>query len=182
MDGPGQPLSITARLSWYAASPGSGSVTAAASGVTSTAATVVVHSTYTSWKNLCFGSNANNDSISGPNADPSGDGVPNLLCYAIGANPLGPYPATELPVAGLVNDPVDGKLHLTLTATLDATTSGLSFTGQVSADLRTWNSGSTYVQVVSDTTVGNVRTLILRDSTALGGSSNHYIRLQVTGQ
>jgi hypothetical protein len=86
----------------------------------------------------------------------------------------------QLPVVALVTNSGDGKLHLTLTATLDATATGITISGQVSADLHTWNSGTSYVQVVSDTTVGTVRTLILRDATAIGGSPNHYIRLQVT--
>jgi hypothetical protein len=139
-----------------------------------------VQSTFTSWQSQYFGANANIPSISGPAATPSGNGIPNLLQYAIGGNPLSVAPTVELPTTTLAPDSADGQLHLTLTATLDATTSGITISGQVSPDLHNWYSGTNYVQVVSDTTIGTVRTLILRDATAVGGSANHYLRLQVT--
>jgi hypothetical protein len=145
--------------------------------------TLHVQSTFATWQSLYFGANAGNASIAGPTADPSGNGIPNLLQYAIGSNPLGSYPAAQLPVVAPAIDPADAQLHLTLTATLDATTSGITVSGEVSADLHTWNTGPSYVQVVSDSTVGTVRTLTLRDVSAVGASGgppNHYIRLLVT--
>ncbi|MBN8461123.1 MAG: hypothetical protein J0M04_25130, partial [Verrucomicrobia bacterium] len=44
---------------------------------------------YTQWRNLHFAdpADAANDAVSGPNANPSGDGVPNLMRYAIGIGP-----------------------------------------------------------------------------------------------
>jgi sugar lactone lactonase YvrE len=144
------------------------------------ALTLNVKSTLASWQSRYFGASANTPAIAGPTAVPSGNGIPNLLQYAIGGNPLSVTPTVPLPAVALATDPADGEPHLTLTATLDATTSGITISGQVSADLRTWYGGTNYVQVVSDTTVGTVRTLILRDATALGVSPNHYLRLQVT--
>ncbi len=45
-------------------------------------------SPFVTWQQLNFGANANNPAIAGPDADPSGDGVPNLLKYAFGLDPL----------------------------------------------------------------------------------------------
>jgi kumamolisin len=142
--------------------------------------TLRVQTTFTVWQTLYFGANQNTSGISGPDANPSGNGIPNLLQYAIGSNPLTPAPTSPHPVVALVVDPADGKWHLTLTATLDATASGITVTGETSPDLRTWNSGTSYMEVVSDSTVGLVRTLSLRDTTSVGTTGIHYIRLRVT--
>ena len=52
---------------------------------------------YNNWSTGWFGTNA---AIAGPNADPDGDGVPNLLEYAVGGKPLA-ADATNAAVAGL---------------------------------------------------------------------------------
>ncbi len=54
-------------------------------------------SLYNNWAAGWFGTNS---AIAGPNAEPAGDGVPNLLEYAVGGNPLAPD-ATNAAVAGL---------------------------------------------------------------------------------
>jgi hypothetical protein len=43
---------------------------------------------YNNWAASWFGTNAANPAIAGLNADPDGDGVPNLLEFAVGGNPL----------------------------------------------------------------------------------------------
>ena len=58
--------------------------------------------------------------------------------------------------------------------------SDLTITGEVSADLQNWNTGSGYVEIISDSTNGAVRTLSLRDATRLGATAQHYLRLHVT--
>ena len=47
---------------------------------------------FVQWRNLYFANpaDASNDSISGPNANPSGDGVANLIRYAHGVGPMDP--------------------------------------------------------------------------------------------
>lgn len=65
-----------------------------------------------------------------PLADPDGDGVPNLLAYALGADPLTPggaaLPETEI---------VDGRLTFTFNRIADP---GLVYTVEASDDLVTW--------------------------------------------
>ncbi len=141
--------------------------------------TLSVQWTVATWQATYFGANASNPSISGPTADPNDNGVPNLLEYAFGSNPLATTDHVLLPVVTPAIDPADGLPHLTLTATLDATASGITIFGQVSADLQTWNSGANDVQIVSDSTSGAVRTLTLRDATPVG-AGQRYIRLMVT--
>ncbi len=65
-----------------------------------------------------------------PLADPDGDGVPNLLEYALGGDPLVPRSAV-LPEAELV----DGRLAFTFNRIADP---GLIYTVEVSDDLVTW--------------------------------------------
>jgi len=43
---------------------------------------------YNNWAASWFGTNVSNAAIAGMNADPDGDGVPNLLEFAVGGNPL----------------------------------------------------------------------------------------------
>jgi hypothetical protein len=56
---------------------------------------------YNNWTAGWFGTNAANPAIAGVNADPDGDGVPNLLEYAVGGNPL-VADATNAVVRGLL--------------------------------------------------------------------------------
>lgn len=44
-------------------------------------------SAYTFWKSTHFGTNASDPTIAGDNADPDGDGIPNILEYAFGTDP-----------------------------------------------------------------------------------------------
>jgi hypothetical protein len=142
--------------------------------------TLGVQTTFAIWQSLYFGVNANSPNVSGALANPSGNGLPNLLQYAIGSNPLADTPTAPLPTVAPALSSTDGKWYLALTATLDATASGITVGGEVSADLQTWNSDPNDLRVVSDSTVGAVRTLILQDATAIGATAHHYIRLRVT--
>ena len=45
-------------------------------------------SSYATWKLAHFGVNATNSVVAGDNADPDGDGIPNILEYAFGSDPM----------------------------------------------------------------------------------------------
>ena len=136
--------------------------------------------TFAGWQNLHFGANASNTTIAGPNADPNNNGISNLLEYALGGDPLAVPSTVARPVVAPALDTNDGHFYLTLTATLDAGASDLTIAGEVSADLQTWNTGAGYVEIISDSTTGAVRTLSLRDATPFGATAQHYLRLRVT--
>jgi sugar lactone lactonase YvrE len=101
-------------------------------GATLTANTVVL-TAFQSWKAAKFGGDASNPLIAGPSANPSGDGVSNLLKYAFGLNPL-VASAGSVPVMALSG----GSLTLTYTKVLAAT--DLTYTVEWSSDLAHWSS------------------------------------------
>ena len=81
-------------------------------------ATVTIHDTpFNTWLLSEFGTNANNAAISGDLADPDGDGIVNLLEYALNLNPK-VASVTGLPAAQI--DPACGCLTLTYTKVLSA--------------------------------------------------------------
>ena len=100
-----------------------------------------------------------------------------MVHLTLGSDPLAVPFTVPRPVVAPALDSNDRKLHLTLAATLDATASDLAISSEVSADFQTSNTGAGYVEVISDSTTGTVRTLSLRDSTPLGATAQHYLRL-----
>jgi hypothetical protein len=93
-------------------------------------ATVTIHDTpFSTWLLAEFGTNANNLSISGDLADPDGDGIVNLLEYALNLNP-NVASVTGLPTAQV--DPACDCLTLTYTKVLSAI--DLSYTVEAAGD------------------------------------------------
>ena len=95
-----------------------------------TSATVTIHDTpFNTWLLAEFGTNANNAAISGDLADPDGDGIVNLLEYALNLNP-NVASGTGLPTVQI--DPVCGCLALTYTKVISAT--DLIYTAEAADD------------------------------------------------
>ena len=90
---------------------------------------VVVATPFNAWQLAEFGPNASNPNISGDLADPDGDGIVNLLEYALNLNP-NVAGTTGLPIAYI--DPACGCLTLTYTKVLSAI--DLSYTVEAAAD------------------------------------------------
>jgi Domain of unknown function (DUF4394)/Calx-beta domain len=90
---------------------------------------------YLAWRHAQFAGNIVTPGIAGDTATPAGDGVPNLLKYALGMNPFAASPL-GLPVA----DTAGG--HLSLGFTRYAT--DVEYLVEVSDDLATWIPGSMY--------------------------------------
>ena len=133
---------------------------------------------FQTWSASMFGADATVPSVGGETADPSSNGTPNLLEYAFGGNPLqtgtGPLPAVTTMIGS------DGKEHLSITFNELTNTPSLSYTVQVSSDLVTWNSGSTYTTVVSQTPDGTSLTRVtVTDNMALSSTGRRFIRIQV---
>lgn len=115
-----------------------------------------------------------------PLADPDGDGISNLMEYALGLVPNTPS-TIGLPSAAAAFNPATGKNHLTLTMTLNATAAGILLTPQVSSNLTNWNSGASQIETVSDTEFNGVRTWIVRDLTPIGSQpGGRFLRLSVS--
>ncbi len=86
--------------------------------VSPASATVTVHDTpFNDWRLTEFGTNANDSAISGDLADPDGDGIVNLLKYALDLNP-NVASVQGLPTSQI--DPACACLTLTYTKVLSA--------------------------------------------------------------
>jgi hypothetical protein len=77
--------------------------------------------------------------ISGDNADPDGDGIANLMEYALGMDPTVPSQAS-LPATGVQT--VSGQDYLAITFTRPLSARDVTYIVDVCAGLPAWNQGS----------------------------------------
>jgi hypothetical protein len=127
------------------------------------------------WRMAEFGINAGNDAISGDLADPDGDGIVNLLEYALHLDP-NVASATGLPTPA--SDPACGCLTLTYTKVLTAT--DLLYTPEAADDPGgPWNTnGVTQAFIAADT-----MTLTIKASDAANPFSTapkRFMQLKIT--
>jgi hypothetical protein len=120
-----------------------------------------------------------NPAISGDTACPFGDGIANLMKYALNLNP------NTDGVSGLpVGEPmqIGGANYLTLKYTQVIAATDITYTVEVSGDLRTWNSGPGYTATVSavNNPDGVTQTVIVQDLTPVTSGSMQFVRLRVT--
>jgi hypothetical protein len=125
------------------------------------------------WRNTNFG-NPSNVGAGADTANPEGDGVPNLIKYALGLNPSTPVSGSQLPVASIL--PAGGQDYLTLTVNRTAQATDVTYVVEVSGDLMMWSSGPSFT-----VTISNVSTqLIVRDNTPMASATSRFIRLHVS--
>jgi hypothetical protein len=106
-------------------------------------ATLTLHHTPTDhWRFAHFGANAN-AAMAGDLANPSGDGIVNLLKYALNMDP-----ATSAP-AGLPSVSNDG-VYLYLTYTRVLADSDITYVPEWSDDLHSWNNAGLTESILSD--------------------------------
>ena len=136
---------------------------------------------YSTWQNNHFtAAQLADPAVSGDLADPNGDGIVNLLEYALNLDPLTANRA-GLPVAAPAT--LNGTTNLTLTYTRVKAATDLAYVVEVSADLVTWNSGSAYTADVSVIDQGTTQQVATRDLTAISAvNPRRFIRLRVTRQ
>lgn len=109
-----------------------------------------------------------------PQADPDGDGIPNLLEYALGGNPALGEPALRPSVSTRLEA---GRAYLTLTYSKNPAARGIVHIVETSSDLTTWSSGPTATTVLSE----SAESAMVRDNTPLDDpNSKRFIRLRVT--
>jgi hypothetical protein len=110
----------------------------------------------------------------GANAsDPAGDGVANLLKYALGLDPLTSTVPSQV-ISGSL-DQTNGQTYAVLRVQRAAIVPDVTYTIEVSSNLQNWASGPSSTTTLVDSASG----LIVRDNTALG-SSPRFMRLRVT--
>ncbi len=132
---------------------------------------------YDSWRFTRFTTAELADStISGDSADPDADGQPNLLEYALDAEPKTADNTTHAPTVAVVAD------RLTLTYTRPtSSTSDLTYAVEWSGDLQTWSTGANVTETVSTTDNGNgTTTVVVRSITTVSTTPRQFLRLRVT--
>jgi Putative Ig domain len=149
-----------------------------ASGTGSAVVQIIVLTPLDSWKNAWFSPTQLKDpNISGDKAAPAGDGIPNLMKYALDLDPMTDG-APGLPVEGIMT--LGGTNYLTLSCTLLKSATDITCTVEVSVNLKTWNSGSSYTSVVSVTdNHDGTETVVVQDLAPSNGTGS-YMRLKVT--
>ena len=131
------------------------------------------------WRNTMFGANAGNPAIAGNGASPAGDGVGNLVKYALGMNPNAPS------VAGLPATTVTGG-HLVMKFTRNTSATDVSLLVQASNDLSAWTtiatlaSGSTTWTTQGSTVTDTSGQVTVTDAVTVPGPGKRFLRLTVT--
>ncbi len=107
-----------------------------------------------------------------PGDDPDGDGVPNLLEYALDLSPVAT--STGALPAGILEADGDAE-YLTLTVQRNPSATGIRLFVEVSSDLVAWHADEEHVTVLID----EPGLLKVRDNTPFPGDNRRFIRLRV---
>lgn len=135
------------------------------------------------WRQARFGANAGNALIAGDAADPDGNGVSNLMEYALGAQ-AGVAANTFMPVIAYAGD------SMSITFSRPITVTDLTYTVQVSSDLVNWVDGSTYgpagdsvntaaTSQISRSVSNGFEVITVRDNVPTSSAARRFIRLAV---
>jgi hypothetical protein len=141
--------------------------------------------TFDAWQTLYFSpSQIADSSVSGPLADPDGDGVANLLEFALNLDPTFAEPAAMTPDTGLRGLPtvrvetISGVDRLTIefVRRTAASDSGLTYQPEFSSDLTTWSSGVT----TTVTTINSRWERVKMQDPSVPVDGRRFARLRVT--
>ncbi len=135
---------------------------------------------YEDWAGQFFTQDEMDDpSISGPSADPDGDGILNLMEFALGGNPTQPDRGI-LPAEG--RESVDGEDYLTLTFSRPADVTGVDYSVDTAGDPgAVWNLGAA-IRVGDPVEEDGLITETWRDTEPIGEERRRFLRLRVISQ
>jgi hypothetical protein len=125
------------------------------------------------WRNTNFG-NPSNVGAGANGSTPADDGVPNLIKYALGLNPLVAATTNQIPYALLQSN--GGNLYLTMTVNRAAIQPDVTYLVEVSADLMNWFSGGTNTVTLTNSSTQ----LVVRDNVAAPANTARFIRFVVS--
>lgn len=144
-------------------------------GTSASAFATIEDKPYDAWRHARFTAEQLSDTaVSGPDADPDGDGFSNLLEYALGAEPLTADASSRPPVVG-----VDSDL-ITLSYFAPAGRGDLTYLVEWSVDLSTWQTGAAYVAELSRVAIDGGETVVMRATTPLASEPRQFLRLRAT--
>lgn len=122
-----------------------------------------------------------NPAVSGDNAAPDSDRMPNLLKYYLGLPRLAGSAFEALPKPSLVQD--GNGMHLALSWSQDRLVEDVDWTVQVSPDLSQWFSGPSWTSLYASNENASQRSFVVRDQAAIGdgnsGSRARFMRLRL---
>lgn len=125
------------------------------------------------WRANHFG-NPSNVGAGVDTASPAGDGVANLVKYALGLDPYTPAATSQLPSGSI--QPDSGQSYLTLNANRVALAPDVTYAVEVSGDLRSWTSGPPFTVTLTDTATQ----LTVRDNVPFGSAPMRFIHLRIS--
>jgi hypothetical protein len=138
-----------------------------------------------SWRQLHFGTTENTGDAA-DDANPMGDGLRNLLKYALGLNPNVDYRGSGLMPKGQLEE-VGGQEYLTYTFTRNTAVSDATLSVEVVNDLTsvTWGqidplNPTNQVEVLENTPSAGIQTITVKDTQPVGSSTKRFMRLKVT--
>ncbi len=147
--------------------------TAYSAGRESTAVLAIAARPIDTWWAENFSEEERNDPETGADlASPAGDGIPNLVKYALDLDPWQPAQPGDLPVAEIS----EGRLSLTYERPIP--TPDIRFVVEVSENLSDWYSGDEYTEE-EVSTLGETERVTVRDNTPVAGTSKRFMRLRV---
>jgi hypothetical protein len=136
--------------------------------------TVNIATTLEQWRQARFtAAELANPSVSGEGADPEGDGITNLVEYALGLDPKAWNGAsTGLPRATITDD------HFTLLFTRNKAAADAVPVAEFSDDLQVWHSGPLCTEEIILDDTGLVQTVSVRQVSAVSTSRQSFARLR----
>jgi hypothetical protein len=133
------------------------------------------------WRDLSFRT-TDLAAIKDEDDDPDGDGLTNLMEYALGTPPRLANSPAVLPQSSIIN--VSGQNYLSLTCVVNSAAIDATMSVEVSSNLLsgTWTAGSGHTTAVGSPVTSNTGALTfqVRDASAMSSLSRHFIRMKVT--
>jgi hypothetical protein len=116
--------------------------------------------------------------------DPNGDGIPNILEYALNLNPHG-FAGNGLPSSAIVANPADGQEYLEFTYRRRIGVPGITYVVETSGDAAVWTGDVSAYELVSGPLAlgdGVTETVVVRVLPAVRtpGSPSRYARLRIS--
>ncbi len=142
--------------------------------------TIEIMTAWGGWSDSFFNvTEQNNPAISGDNADPDGDGVVNLIEFALGTNPREANAANNRPSVSVQN--VSGQNYLALTFRRRIQSPDLVYSPQTNSELTgAWLNNAVLVQGPTSNGDGT-ETVTYRDITPISGATaRRFMQLRVT--